>query len=101
MRDHLVKERENKWHCLYCNEDLGANDWKSIWNGQFHYKITHCKKCGKKHRVKVDFCGSGHDSWDEQVDLVFDREGKINLENRKKEEIEEKIREELARMDRT
>ena len=100
MRHHLVKEQENIWHCLYCNKELSANDWKSIWEGEFHYKETRCK-CGKKHRVKVDFCGSGHDEWDKQVSFVFDKEGKIKIENKKKESVEQKILRELALMDRT
>ena len=101
MKDHLVKEHENVWNCLYCNSDLGANDWNSIWEGQFHYKLTVCKKCGRKHRVKVDFIGSGHDDWEEQVNLVFDEEGKIKIENKKKKSVEDRIREELARLDHT
>jgi len=100
MRDHLVKEQENIWHCLYCNKELSAKTWNSIWEGEFHYKVTHCE-CGRKHRVKVDFFGSGHDDWDKQVNLVFDKDGRIKIENKKKEEIEDKIREELARLDHT
>ena len=100
MKDHIVKEQENKWHCLYCNHDVGDHDWKSIWEGEFHYKITKCR-CGKKHRVKVDFFGSGHDDWDEKVNLVFGKDGRINLENKKKKKIEDKIREELSRLDHT
>lgn len=100
MRSHLVKEQDNKWNCLYCSTELSANNWKSIWEGQFHYKETRCN-CGKKHRVKVDFCGSGHDDWDEQFSFVFDKEGKINIENKKKESVEQKILRELALMDRT
>lgn len=100
MKDHLVKEQENIWHCLYCNSELSANDWRSVWEGQFHYKLTQCK-CGKKHRVKVSFVGSGHDDWDEQVSFVFDKDGKINLENKKKDDVEKRIREELSRLDHT
>lgn len=100
MRHHLVKEGGNPWHCLYCSTELSANDWQSVWESQFHYKVTRCK-CGKKQRVKVNFCGSGHDDWDEQFSFIFDKEGKINIENKKKESVEQKILRELALMDRT
>ncbi len=100
MKHHIVKEQENKWHCLYCNHELGDHNWTSEFEGEFHYKVARCQ-CGKKQRVKVDFFGSGHDNWDEQVSLVFNKEGKIDLENKKKKSVEEKIREELSRLDHT
>lgn len=99
MKEHLIKEQENKWHCLYCNHELGDHNWISVWEGEFHYKEARCK-CGKKQRVKVDFVGSGHDDWDKEVGLIF-KDGKIDLEQKKKKSVEEKIREELSRLDHT
>lgn len=94
-----MKEQDHKWHCLYCNHELSDHDWKSHWEGEIHYKSTVCQ-CGKKQMVKVDFFGSGHDNWDKQVNFIFD-DGKIKIEQPKKEEVKKKILEDLTRMDRT
>ncbi|MFC1801788.1 hypothetical protein ACFLZB_04975 [Nanoarchaeota archaeon] len=100
MKDHILKENENKWNCLYCHKCLGPNKWTSEWSGELHYKVTQCN-CGKKHRVKVDFFGSGHDDWEKQVNWIFNKEGKLKIENKKKKSVEDKIWEELERLDHT
>jgi hypothetical protein len=60
---HLVQESGLKQDCIYCGKNLDNHKWESVFHAHFHYKTTKCT-CGKKVRVKVDFCGSGHDSWD-------------------------------------
>lgn len=97
MRDHLLKERENKWTCIYCNQGLGKNNWGSEWEGEQHYKTTKCSCCGRKIRIKVDFCGTGHDDWHEQESWVFDK-GKMKDE---KSDFDKKIEEEHRKIDST
>lgn len=51
------------YRCVYCGDEESERLWVSEWNCEHHYKSFICKKCGKKTYVKVDFHGSGHDSW--------------------------------------
>ncbi len=49
--------------CLYCRKDLHVDKWNSEWTSEeHHYKSIKCE-CGKENWVKVDFYGSGHDSF--------------------------------------
>ncbi|MBS1266773.1 MAG: hypothetical protein MAG795_00742 [Candidatus Woesearchaeota archaeon] len=59
MKDHLIKQN---MECLYCSEEAEKR-WVSEWNCEHHYKSFCCKNCGKKNFVRVNFQGSGHDSW--------------------------------------
>ena len=94
---HLINESEIKENCIYCGCDLSNKRWKSHFEGDLHYKIIVCK-CGKKNNVKVNFLGSGHDSWDGSCSWEF------VIESRD-EKLEIKIKElqrfrELKRIDR-
>jgi len=62
MPHHLTSEKELKTFCLYCKSDVPIDGWKSEWHSETHYKTTQCK-CGKDLHIKVNFEGSGHDSW--------------------------------------
>lgn len=64
MVDTLFNRDNLKFQCYECRTDLKDNVWESEHDEQRHYKSTLCTCCGKKHSVKVDFLGSGHDSWD-------------------------------------
>ena len=49
--------------CKYCHQELTKEDWQSGWEGdEHHYKIINCS-CGKDNWIKVDFSGSGDDSF--------------------------------------
>jgi len=63
IAEHLIEEIDTKKRCVYCNGLLEKNPWNSEFEGELHYKTTNCK-CGKENRIRVDFGGSGHDSWD-------------------------------------
>lgn len=63
IAEHIIEEIDTKQRCVYCNKLIEKNTWQSIFHGEIHYKTTKCE-CGKESRVKVDFAGSGHDSWD-------------------------------------
>jgi len=60
---HLVKESDIKENCIYCGKNLINKKWESKFEGDFHYKTIICE-CGREIITKVDFLGSGHDSWD-------------------------------------
>ena len=40
-----------------------------------HYKTQQCL-CGRKVTIKVDFIGSGHDSWSKGLDMRIEEESK-------------------------
>lgn len=61
MIDHLMKD---PLECIYCHSKNKDKKWRSEWNEEHHYKCFICDTCGKKTHIKVDFHGSGHDSWD-------------------------------------
>lgn len=63
VADHIIEEISTKQRCVYCNKALEKNTWHSAFQGELHYKTTRCE-CGKESRVRVNFAGSGHDSWD-------------------------------------
>ena len=46
--------------------NLEKENFVSEFVHEFHYKIFNCK-CGEKVFINVDFLGSGHDSWNEEV----------------------------------
>ena len=62
---HLLKEKELINRCLYCNRDIPTIAWRSEFFGNTHYKVFDCE-CGKTMKFKVDFLGSGDDSWIEK-----------------------------------
>ncbi len=62
MNIHLIREIRRDGSCIYCNEKLQAENWSSVFAQIQHYKCVLCK-CGKENCVKVDFGGTGHDSW--------------------------------------
>lgn len=59
---HLIRTVERNGSCIYCNEQLDSEKWSSVFAQIHHYKCVLCK-CGKENCVKVDFAGTGHDSW--------------------------------------
>lgn len=59
---HLIRNIEHDGICIYCGEPLDSEKWSSVFAQVNHYKCVLCK-CGKENCVKVDFIGSGHDSW--------------------------------------
>ena len=59
---HLIKSIEKDGNCIYCSEELDADEWKSSFASQSHYKCIVCS-CGKKNCVRVGFIGTGHDTW--------------------------------------
>jgi len=59
MKEHFVKEEDQV--CYDCSMVLPKKGWISEFVLDFHYKVIDCNKCGKKHRIKVNFEGSGHD----------------------------------------
>ncbi len=59
---HAIKEEESRQVCPYCFTKQSNEGWRSSFSFEKHYKVKTCK-CGNEVRVKVDFFGSGHDSW--------------------------------------
>ena len=62
---HLVREDDFFDFCPYCKKEIMPNHvhkWHSEFSGEKHYKSMICG-CGKHLRIKVDFHGSGQDSW--------------------------------------
>ena len=64
MNDHLMTETDLTERC-YCGKVFQGKSWTSenVSEGDVHYKKTICD-CGCTIHVKVNFRGSGHDSWD-------------------------------------
>ncbi len=62
MPHHLVSEGELKTFCIYCKTEVPMKGWKSDWHSEMHYKTVKCS-CGRDLHVRVNFEGSGHDSW--------------------------------------
>ena len=63
----LKQEQQLAMICLYCGNEIKPEEWKSDFSYNNHYKIAECKKCGKINILKVEFIGSGHDSWIERI----------------------------------
>ncbi len=62
MPHHLLSEGHLKTFCIYCKKGVPVDRWKSDFHSGMHYKSLACS-CGKELHIKVDFEGSGHDSW--------------------------------------
>jgi hypothetical protein len=58
---HLVTEGDREW-CFICGRKLEP-PWESAFDGDKHYKVKECD-CGYLHSIRIDFFGSGHDTWD-------------------------------------
>jgi hypothetical protein len=82
MPHHLVSEEGQKTFCIYCKRDVPISGWTSEWHSETHYKNVVCK-CGKELHIKVNFEGSGHDSWNGK---------KFKSKIVKKKTIEDKVR---------
>ena len=63
MPHHLVSEISQKTFCIYCKREVPSNEWKSDWHLEMHYKTLKCTSCGRDLHIRVNFEGSGHDSW--------------------------------------
>ena len=72
---HIISEKDQKRACPYCGRSTQSHDWKSHFNNNAHYKELNCK-CGKKVSVKVDFMGTGHDSWAKGLDKKIEEADK-------------------------
>ncbi|RMF55638.1 hypothetical protein D6745_01425 [Candidatus Woesearchaeota archaeon] len=80
---HLLSEELIVENCIYCNRPL-EGPWTSEFVSEIHYKAVQCS-CGKRHRIRIDIFGSGHDEW------VSETKKKLNskitvLEDRVKKE---------------
>jgi phage FluMu protein Com len=71
MKDHLMTEAHLKVVCPYCSKDINEEVWESKHDDEIHYKQMSCD-CGKNVWIRVDFHGSGHDSWDGTKKWVLD-----------------------------
>ncbi len=63
MKHQLVSETELKKFCIYCSTEISVDKWGSAWDFEKHYKSATCPCCKKTLHLKVNFEGSGHDSW--------------------------------------
>ena len=63
MPHHLVSEEGLKTFCLYCKTEVHPTCWTSEWDSEKHYKKCTCNSCGKDLTIRINFEGSGHDSW--------------------------------------
>ena len=59
---HLIKQAYSASHCIYCNDELKAEQWSSEFDLMLHYKAAICK-CGKKNVIRMRFYSSGNDNW--------------------------------------
>jgi hypothetical protein len=64
MHNPLLIEECLKSICCYCGSEISQKPWESEFLADFHYKSITCNSCHKKITTKVNFLGSGHDSWD-------------------------------------
>ncbi len=86
MPHQLVSEGHLKKFCIYCKTDVPMEKWESEFDSEGHYKTFTCS-CGKKLHIKMDFEGSGHDSWNEE------RFSQVKMKEQKgKKTIEDKIK---------
>jgi DNA-directed RNA polymerase subunit RPC12/RpoP len=77
---HIISEADQAHACPYCGKNTAIKRWKSVFDASnMHYKECVCS-CGHRVTVKVDFMGSGHDSWNKNL---------RNLDKRIEEEEEE------------
>lgn len=53
--------------CSRCKKELKKEDFKSIFEGELHYKTTKCS-CGKENTIQVMFLGSGGDDWEGHIE---------------------------------
>ncbi len=59
-----MDSKEVRFTCPYCKNNLEETfGWKSHFSGHQHYKGIKCN-CGKEVWLKVNFAGSGDDTWD-------------------------------------
>lgn len=65
---HNVNEEDILHQCAYCGINISDFEWLSEFFGSNHYKVTSCT-CGKENRVKIQFCGSGHDNFNQEKNL--------------------------------
>jgi NAD-dependent SIR2 family protein deacetylase len=62
---HIVNEINQREQCVYCGNNLSDKRWYSEHSMEHHYKSV---ECGERVRVKVNFIGSGHDTWDKTIE---------------------------------
>lgn len=62
MPHHIARSETQQETCLYCGASLRDKSWESEFKGYLHYKTLMCD-CGRKVHIRMNFKGSGHDSW--------------------------------------
>ena len=93
---HIIKPEDNKNHCIYCKSSLEDSRWSSEFVGFIHYKKIVSPTCKSKNIVRVDFDGSGHDSWDGKHPLknrgLRIKSKKSSVNSYSKDNIEKRLR---------
>jgi len=64
---HIVTEMSQSDQCVYCGNGIKGKRWYSEHSLEHHYKSVDCE-CGKRIRIKMDFIGSGHDTWEKNIE---------------------------------
>ena len=64
---HVVNEIDQREQCIYCCSSLKSKKWRTEHEIEHHYKVAECD-CGKRIRIKVNYHGSGHDSWNKTIE---------------------------------
>jgi len=63
---HMIREMHYIDVCPRCRQSMKHKRFESEFHGKLHYKAARCD-CGEKVWVKVNFDGSGHDNWHEEI----------------------------------
>lgn len=66
---HVMNSVDQKVVCPYCGKKTSDKGWSSLFDcSNFHYKTRSCE-CGRISTIPVGFMGSGHDSWNKDLDM--------------------------------
>lgn len=64
---HLMSEEDAVSNCPNCRREIPAKWFSKFDVSNFHYKDFECD-CGYMVSIRVNFSGSGDDSWNENLD---------------------------------
>ncbi len=71
---HIIREDDQVRGCPYCGKKVSPKKWRSGFSDtNAHYKEFRCS-CGKRLSIRMDFMGSGDDSWHRNLDRRIEEE---------------------------
>ncbi|MBW2968361.1 hypothetical protein KY362_07815 [Candidatus Woesearchaeota archaeon] len=80
---HVMQDSDQIRTCPYCSKDIDNTDCceSKHWEGRLYKELT-CGKCGSKRLIRMEFDGSGDDTWFDEITMPKEESDTANLDEK-------------------